>query len=123
MTSWTGAANAVVKLRLVGDSGADGDGGAMTQHSKKGKLVKFVVWIHAGTTMKNLLEYVFHEMTHVKQAIFDGWELQDEEDIAFWKGDIVQYTGEGDSYWNAPWEVEARKMGRVLRKKYIKRGM
>ena len=51
---------------------------------------------------KRLVQTIYHEMCHIKQFYFEGLELGDKP---VWKGETFSNT----EYWNAPWEVEARK--------------
>jgi len=101
-----------IVVRLVGTDG-ENDGSMAVQGNNK-----FIIWVIPHTSVRKLLETVFHEMTHVNQSV-GGWKLHDENDTAFWKGRTVAYNpNNDDEYWNAPWEVEARKMGRLMRKQY-----
>jgi hypothetical protein len=51
---------------------------------------------------------LFHEMTHVKQFVHDGFILYSNK--AIWKNEPYQK----DDYWLSPWEMEARAMERAL---------
>ena len=55
---------------------------------------------------------VFHEMTHVKQYEFDGLDL----------GTPSTFKGKAFDvdYWDAPWEVEARKAEKKMWRKWKK---
>ena len=63
---------------------------------------------------KRVIQSVFHEMTHVKQFAFDGLELGSRTDKFHGK----KYRRV--DYWEAPWEVEARKMEKKLLRKWKK---
>ena len=63
---------------------------------------------------KRVIQSVFHEMTHVKQFAFDGLELGSRTDKFHGK----KYKRV--DYWDAPWEVEARKMEKKLLRKWKK---
>ena len=63
---------------------------------------------------KRVIQSVFHEMTHVKQFAFDGLELGSRTDKFHGK----KYRRV--DYWDAPWEVEARKMEKKLLRKWKK---
>lgn len=105
-----------IVVKLIGC--ADEHEGAMVKMTKD----SFIIWVASQPTVRKLLYIVFHEMTHVKQAVFDGWEQHDTENLATWKGKVVPYDVDDDKdYWNAPWEVEARAMGKELRKTYIRK--
>lgn len=101
-----------ITVRLCGSH--DAHQGSMARTTKK----HFIVWMHPCRNMKVLLETIFHEMTHVKQAVYDGWELHDEDNTAKWKG--KKYHNVDENYWKVPWEVEARRLGRQLTKRYMK---
>lgn len=63
---------------------------------------------------KRVARSVFHEMTHVKQFAFDGLELGSRTDE--FRGKKYRRV----DYWDAPWEVEARKMEKKLLAKWQK---
>ena len=53
-----------------------------------------------------LVKTIGHELTHVKQFIYNGLEF-DLEDVVVFRGS--EYRFENDlEYWLAPWEIEAR---------------
>lgn len=109
---WYALGDAKIVVRLVGDTNDDNGSMAVMGNNK------FIIWIIPHITVRHLLETVFHEMTHVNQSV-GGWKLHEETDTAFWKGKTVPYdVTNDDHYWDAPWEVEARKMGRVMRGQY-----
>lgn len=103
-----------VEVRLVGDTYARGlcyDFGS-----------QFLVKISGNQPDHEILETLFHELTHVRQYLCG--ELEDvNPQVAYWKG--TRYQGdfedtESPEYWTAPWEVEARKVGKKLRINYCK---
>lgn len=103
-----------ITVKFVGEDGENNGSMATTDQGN------FWVWITPCYSTKTLLETIFHEMTHVKQFVFDGWDMGDDEDtVVCWKGKEREYDEDTD-YWNAPWEVEARRMGRKLTKMYRK---
>lgn len=58
---------------------------------------------------RKVVEIIGHEMTHIKQFVYDGLDL----DRCAFKGS--EYVIENDlDYWFAPWEVEARGMEQAL---------
>lgn len=69
---------------------------------------------------EEIVETVFHELTHVRQYLCG--ELEDvNPQVAYWKGHYYEgdfENTESPDYWNAPWEVEARKVGKELRINY-----
>ena len=80
---------------------------------------KYQIWLHGGYSTKRIISTVFHEMTHVKQAIQDGFGMAVDGETVFWKHKERKYVEDKD-YWTAPWEVEARRMERKLTKRYMK---
>ena len=81
---------------------------------------RYIVHISGAQTEDEIVETLFHELTHVKQ--YEDGHLQDiDEDVVYWLGNY--YRGDfqdtfSKTYWNAPWEVEAREVGEELRKNY-----
>ena len=63
---------------------------------------------------KRIVKSVFHEMTHVKQFAFDGLKMGSRVDE--FKGKKYRRV----DYWDAPWEVEARQMEKILLAKWKK---
>ena len=58
---------------------------------------------------RKVVEIIGHEMTHIKQFVYDGLDL----DRCAFKGS--EYIIENDlDYWFASWEVEARGMEQAL---------
>tara|TARA_S200000501_G_scaffold369161_1_gene408139 strand:- start:1386 stop:1823 length:438 start_codon:yes stop_codon:yes gene_type:complete len=56
----------------------------------------------------NWLRTLFHEMEHARQYIY--CELELEIDHAMWQDELIKRDIDNwDEYWNAPWEVAARK--------------
>ena len=61
---------------------------------------------------EEIVETLFHELTHVRQYALGHLEDVGEQ-VVFWlgheyKGDFEDTSTE--TYWNAPWEVEAREV-------------
>lgn len=79
-----------------------------------------VVKISGNQTEQDIVETLFHELTHVRQ--YANVDLDDiDENTCWWKGHHYRGTfedTESTDYWNAPWEVEARSVGEELRKDY-----
>jgi uncharacterized protein YjaZ len=65
---------------------------------------RYIIWLQSGLDITRTISTLFHEMTHIKQHLFDGLYLHSASDADFRH---EQYTT--DDYWNAPWEKEARK--------------
>ena len=72
----------------------------------------YVIRISDRYSDKLTLMTVFHEMTHIKQYEFDGLDL----------GTPAMFKGESfrGNYWDAPWEVEARKAEKKMWRKWKK---
>jgi len=72
------------------------------------------------------IETLFHEMVHLRQYV-SGKMIDLPDDVVQWKGKEITgewaegHTEEHDAYWNAPWEVEARKVSKKMLKKYKKK--
>ncbi len=62
-------------------------------------------------TLDAILIALFHEMTHVKQFVKNGFILQSSK--AKWEDQTVLLKDAND-YWFSPWEMEARAMERAL---------
>lgn len=101
-----------VEIRLSGDAYAPGlccDFGS-----------RFLIKVSGNQPEHEILETLFHELTHVRQYLCG--ELEDvNPQVAYWKG--TRYEGDfedtaSSEYWTAPWEVEARKVGKELRIDY-----
>ena len=60
-------------------------------------------------TDDEVLRAVFHEMTHIKQFMFDGLRLAGQ--ATKWKTETFNSNTE---YWFTPWEMEARAMEEPL---------
>ncbi len=73
-------------------------------------------------TLDAVLVALFHELTHIKQFVKDGFDLNKGK----WKGKDLKdlpipeelvnnkEITKGDLYWFSPWEMEARAMERSL---------
>lgn len=77
---------------------------------------KYVIHIHSDRSIRRSISTIFHELTHIKQCVEDGFELI--EGGAFWKRNFVVVRN--DEYWNLPWEIEARRSERELRRVFFK---
>lgn len=78
----------------------------------------FMVHIAKHKSVKELIQTVFHELTHVKQFVFDGFDLY--SNGASWRGKTMKVSNTHWGYWKSPWEREARKNEKKLWKKYSK---
>lgn len=69
----------------------------------------FLIYINSSLSRIKTLKSLGHEMTHVKQ--FATGELTYLASSVKWKDGYYPFPDEGDAppetYWNAPWEVEA----------------
>ena len=68
----------------------------------------FEIRLSSKANDRRLVQTIYHEMCHIKQFYFEGLELGEKP---VWKGK----TFSNADYWDAPWEVEARK----FEKKYF----
>jgi hypothetical protein len=62
-------------------------------------------------TLDAVLVALFHEMTHVKQFVHNGFALYSGK--AKWESNDITLSTSND-YWFSPWEMEARAMERAL---------
>jgi len=101
-----------VHIRLSGDKYSPGLCCDLGDH--------LVVKVSGNQPDQEIVETLFHELTHARQ--YANCDLDDiDENACWWQGH--QYRGtfedtESKDYWNAPWEVEARQVGEELRKNY-----
>jgi len=73
---------------------------------------KFIITIEKthGWVERRFAEIMGHELTHVKQYVYDGLVIEDNGkrgDIAMFRGERYRVFNEAE-YWLAPWEMEAR---------------
>jgi hypothetical protein len=94
-----------VTVKLMGDSSEQS--GAMVSKGED----NYIIWIHADTSLKHLIETTFHEMTHVKQDVAGEFPCDEDE---------IDTDTTSPRYWNSPWEVEARYLGKKMRRAYLK---
>ena len=99
-----------VLIRFMGES-LKGDRGDCVKLTDS----KFVIHLYADKSLRRTVSTLFHELTHVKQHVYDGFTLNDTS--AIWKSDYLHLTEE--DYWDSPWEVEARQYERNLRKEFF----
>lgn len=60
---------------------------------------------------ESLAKTVFHEMTHIKQFMQDGFKIGAKK--VSWQGKKFSVKSEKD-YWLSPWEMEARAMEEAM---------
>jgi len=75
---------------------------------------RYIIWLQSGLSADRTISTLFHEMTHVKQHLFEGLELHSDH--------LVEYQNkqfELDDYWESPWEVSARRAERRLLKEFL----
>jgi hypothetical protein len=60
---------------------------------------------------ESLARSIFHEMTHIKQYMQDGFKIGAKK--VSWQGKKFSMKSEKD-YWLSPWEMEARAMEEAL---------
>jgi hypothetical protein len=80
---------------------------------------KFIIHLSAHRTEKGSIKTLFHELTHLKQYLCDGFDMYP-KNIASWQGKVLKVEDTFAGYWNSPWEQEARKMEKKLWRKYRK---
>ena len=76
---------------------------------------KYIIHLYSYKSLRNIISTLFHELTHVKQHIYDNFYVTNGG--ARWKS--WYYVQQNQDYWNAPWEVEARKSEIILRKEFF----
>lgn len=74
---------------------------------------RYLVKISGNQSEEEIVETLFHELTHVRQYALGYLEDVDEQ-VVYWLGHY--YRGDFENtdsleYWDAPWEVEARQVG------------
>lgn len=77
----------------------------------------YVVHICSHKDVDEVVSTLFHELTHIKQYLFDGFDMS--TGAAEWRGATYKVTGSYWNYWKSPWERQARKMEKRLLKKYM----
>lgn len=60
---------------------------------------------------ESLAKTIFHEMTHIKQYMQDGFKIGAKK--VSWQGKKFSMKSEKD-YWLSPWEMEARAMEEAM---------
>lgn len=80
---------------------------------------RFVIHLSAHRNNKGNIRTLFHELTHLKQYVCDGFDMFP-KGIASWQGKLLKIDNNFQGYWTSPWEQEARKMEKKLWKKYRK---
>lgn len=106
--------DATVVIKLVGTG--EENYGSMVELEEQ---FQYLIHVHDCRSTKRLLDTVFHEMTHIKQSFFDGFCMGVDGGAVLWKHKEREFDKETD-YWNAPWEVEARREAKKLVKKYTR---
>lgn len=75
---------------------------------------RYIIWLQSGFNYKRTVSTLFHEMTHVRQHLFEGLCLHSDK-LAEFRSE--QYRD--PDYWTSPWEKEARRYEKILLKQYI----
>lgn len=68
---------------------------------------------------REFIKTLAHEITHIKQFIYDDLVFFEEEDSVEFRGELYRFENSLE-YWLAPWEVEARGMELALWAVYLK---
>ena len=82
------------KIKNYGSCGAEG-------YNTKKEPREFLIEIHPGIGVRNILETLAHEMVHVKQLIHH----ETNDDLSIWRG--KRFNSEVIDYWHHPWEIDA----------------
>ena len=75
---------------------------------------RYIIWLQSGLDVNRTISTLFHEMTHIKQHLYDGLYLHSASEADFRH---QQYDME--DYWNAPWEKEARRAEHRLLNEFL----
>jgi hypothetical protein len=86
---------------------------SVEEFNTKNQPREFLIELHPGIGVRNILSTLAHEMVHVKQYIMG--ELND--DMSLWKGKKVD--SDKMDYWLHPWEIEAHGKEPGLLYKFI----
>jgi len=76
---------------------------------------KYIIHLYARKSLRSIISTVFHELTHVKQHIYDNFHVTHEG--IMWK--TFYYPEYKQNYWNDPWEIDARASEIILRKEFF----
>lgn len=74
---------------------------------------QFLIEIHPGIGVKNILSTLAHEMVHIKQYIYG--ETNDQ--LSVWCG--KEFDSDKINYWDHPWEIDAHGREVGLFTKYV----
>jgi len=86
---------------------------SVEEFNTKNEPREFLIEIHPGIGVRNIMSTLAHEMVHVKQYI--NGELDDA--MTTWKGKKV--NSDKIDYWIQPWEVEAHGIEPGLLYKFV----
>lgn len=75
---------------------------------------RYIIWLQSGLGFNRTVSTLFHEMTHVRQYLFEGLYLHSDK-FAEYKEAEYHDT----EYWESPWEREARKHEKILLNQYL----
>ena len=76
---------------------------------------RFIIWLQSGFDFPRTVSTLFHEMTHVRQYLFEGLLLHSDK-LAEFRDDVYREV----DYWTAPWEREARRHEKLLLEQFIR---
>ena len=82
------------KIKNYGSCGAEG-------YNTKKEPREFLIEIHPGIGVRNILETLAHEMVHVKQLV----QHETNDELSVWRG--KRFNSEVIDYWHHPWEIDA----------------
>ena len=104
--------NCFTKIRFNAKLDNYGVAGVEEFNTKK-QAREFLIELHPGIGVRNILSTLAHEMVHIKQYI--NGELND--GMTLWKGKKVD--SDKMDYWLHPWEIEAFGVEQGLLYKFI----
>lgn len=81
------------------------------QNNTRKQPRRFLIEIHPGIEVKNILSTIAHEMVHVKQYIYG----ETNEQLSSWRGKKI--NSDKIEYWTHPWEIDAygREIGLITK--------
>jgi hypothetical protein len=96
-------------LTIKNDGDIDYKAHILSNNLNHGTIKQYLIEIDK-TNRTNIIRNLSHELIHLRQ--YQSGTLTVTKDYVIWKGDTIKNNI--PDYFNRPWEVEARKDGRVL---------
>ena len=97
-----------IVIRLVGPHPEQFGSCSMVDESR------YIIWLQSGLDTDRTISTLFHEMTHIRQHLYDGLYLHSAS-----TADFRAQTYDMNDYWNAPWEKEARRAEHRLLNEFL----